>query len=179
MTIDRETDRASTASGETAAPPDVAFEGTAELAQALFGALVHATQVPARRLWWSDPDFAAWPVGEADWLSLLTRWARLGGREIVMMANDYRAIERLHPRFVVWRRDWAHVIRCMAPDDTRPEPLPTLWLDNTGQVLKVFDREHSRGRAGFGRIDRQRAREEFDAHLQRGAPGFPAVTLGL
>jgi hypothetical protein len=181
MTIERDTDRASDTRGEAegTAPVDAPFEGAPEFAHVLYQALRHAEHNAARRICWCDADFAAWPLGDADWVAMLTRWARVGGRELVMIASDYRVVERRHPRFAVWRRDWAHVVQCMEPDPSRPEPAPTLWIDSTDQVLRVFDREHWRGRAGFDRVDRQAAREDFDAILQRATPGFAAVTLGL
>ena len=155
------------------------FEGPVDFAKALRGAMNRASEAQTRRLCWCDEDFAAWPIGEANWLSQLTRWARVGGRELVMIARDYAVIERRHPRFATWRRDWSHVVQCLVPDDTRTEALPTLWIDSDDQALRVFDREHLRGRLGFGRVDRQRAREDFDAISQRAGPGFAAVTLGL
>ena len=155
------------------------FEGAVEFAQALRDAMASASEHGTRRLCWCDEDFAAWPIGEPDWLAQLTRWARLGGRELVMIARDYSVIERRHPRFAAWRRDWAHVIQCMVPDETRTATLPTLWIDTDDQAVRVFDHEHLRGRMGFDRVDRQRAREDFDAILQRAGPGFAAVTLGL
>jgi hypothetical protein len=156
-----------------------AFEGARAFADALHAALRHAADHGTRRVCWCDPDFAAWPLGNAAWMDTLTRWARLGGRELVMIAGDYAAIERLHPRFVAWRRDWAHVVKCLVPDESRTAALPTLWLDSADQAIRVFDPEHWRGRAGFDRVDRQRAREDFDAIAQRANPGFAAVTLGL
>ena len=155
------------------------FEGAVEFAQALRGAMAYASEHATRRLCWCDEDFAAWPLGEAEWIAQLTRWARTSGRELVMIARDYTVIERRHPRFAVWRRDWAHVIQCMVPDEARTTALPTLWIDSDDQALRVFDLEHLRGRSGFDRVDRQRAREDFDAILQRAGPGFAAVTLGL
>jgi hypothetical protein len=155
------------------------FEGSTEFAQALRAAMAHASEHATRRICWCDEDFAAWPIGEVEWLDQLTRWARTSGRELVMIARDYSVIERRHPRFAVWRRDWAHVIQCMVPDETRTAALPTLWIDTDDQALRVFDHEHLRGRSGFDRVDRQRAREDFDAILQRASPGFAAVTLGL
>ena len=156
-----------------------AFEGSVEFARALYQAMGHADEQATRKLCWCDDDFSTWPVGEADWIALLTRWARVGGRELVMIARDWSVVERRHPRFAVWRRDWSHVIQCLVPDEARTEPLPTLWVDSADQALRVFDREHLRGRIGFDRVDRQRAREDFDAILQRGGPGFSAATLGL
>ena len=155
------------------------FEGSTEFAQALRVAMTHASERGTRRLCWCDEDFAAWPIGEVEWIDQLTRWARTSGRELVMIARDYAVIERRHPRFAAWRRDWSHVIQCMVPDETRTTALPTLWIDTDDQALRVFDHEHLRGRSGFDRVDRQRAREDFDAILQRASPGFAAVTLGL
>ncbi len=156
-----------------------AFEGPVEIAQALRGALAQAVEQSTRRLCWCDEDFAAWPIGEAEWIAQLTRWARAGGRELVMVARDYAVIERRHARFAAWRRDWSHVIQCLVPEETHTEMLPTLWVDSSDQALRVFDREHLRGRVGFDRVDRQRAREDFDAISQRAEPGFSATTLGL
>ncbi len=155
------------------------FEGAVEFAQALRDAMAHASEHGTRRLCWCDDDFAWWPIDEPDWLAQLTHWARASGRELVMIARDYSVVERRHPRFAAWRRDWAHVIRCMVPDEARTAALPTLWVDSDDQALRVFDHEHLRGRIGFDRVDRQRAREDFDAILQRANPGFAAVTLGL
>ena len=162
-----------------AAGGGIAFEGSTEFARALYQAMGHASEQATRRVCWCDDDFVAWPLGEADWLALLTRWARVSGRELVMVARDWSVIERRHPRFAAWRRDWSHVIQCLVPDEARTEALPTLWINTDDHALRVFDREHWRGRAGFDRVDRQRAREDFDAISQRGSPGFAAVTLGL
>ena len=185
MTIDDAAQRPAAMDDNTGlrdAPPAAGgrgFEGPVELAQALRDALAHATEQGTRRLCWCDENFGAWPIGEADWIAHLTRWARAGGRELVMVARDYAVIERRHPRFAAWRRDWAHVIQCLLPDETRTEALPTLWIDSGDQALRVFDSEHLRGRLGFDRVDRQRAREDFDAISQRAGPGFAAATLGL
>ena len=164
-----------------ARPPSggTAFEGPAAFADALRAALREAADRGTRRLCWCDPDFSTWPLGEADWIATLVRWARPGGRELVMVASSYDAVERLHPRFVAWRRDWSHVVHGLLPDESRTTDLPTLWIDSDDRALRVIDREHLRGRSGFDRLDRQRAREEFDAISQRASPGFSATTLGL
>lgn len=157
-----------------------AFEGRDPFARVLRAALDQAVERSTRRLCWCDSDFAAWPLGEPDWVASLTRWARSGGgRELVMIADDYRAIERLHPRFVDWRRDWAHIVQCKLPEEARPASLPTLWIDSDDHAIRIFDREQWRGRTGFDRIDRQRAREDFDALSQRATAGFSTVILGL
>jgi len=167
------------ARADGAAPADTAFEGAAGLAEALYQALGYADAVSARRLCWCDADFAAWPLGDAAFVGVLTRWARGGARELVMVAAGYESIGRLHPRFLAWRRDFSHVVRCLVPEESHETELPTLWIDSADQAVRVFDREHWRGRAGFDRVDRQRAREDFDAIAQRATAGFATVTLGL
>jgi len=183
LTFDANTHaRTSVATGAAAseAPTaDMAFEGPDEFAQALRLALRHVEATGARRMCWCDPDFAAWPLGAADWVETLTRWARSGSRELVMVAASYAIIERECPRFVAWRRDFAHVVQCLTPEESLTLELPMLWVDSADQAIRVFDREHLRGRAGFDRADRQRAREEFDAIAQRGAAGFATSTPGL
>lgn len=156
-----------------------AFEGAPEFAQALRDALINAAEHGTRRLCWCDDDFESWPLGEAEWIDALTHWSRKPGRELVMIARDWTEVERRHPRFVMWRRDWAHVVQCLVPEESRIAELPTLWVDSDDQALRVFDTEHLRGRLGFDRVDRQRAREDFDAISQRASPGFAAATLGL
>jgi hypothetical protein len=109
----------------------------------------------------------------------LAQWVRGGPRELVMIAARWDGVARLHPRFVAWRRDFAHAVQCLVPDEALVLAPPTLWIDSTGQVLRVFDVEAMRGRAGIEQSDRQRATEDFDAIAQRATPGFAAVTLGL
>ena len=163
----------------TVAGGSVAFEGAGELARVLRDAMAHAAGHATHRVCWCDENYAAWPLGEAAWVAQLTRWARAGGRELVMIARDWAGVERRHPRFVDWRRDWAHLIQCLAPDETRTATLPTLWIDAAGQAIRVLDHATWRGRAGVDRFDRQHARAEFDAISQRAGPGSSAVTLGL
>jgi hypothetical protein len=88
---------------------DMAFEGAEGFAQALRLALRHVESHRRAPHVLVRCDFAAWPLGAADWVERLTRWARSGSRELVMVAASYSIIERDCPRFVAWRRDFAHV----------------------------------------------------------------------
>lgn len=160
-------------------PVDRSFDGPAEFADTLRELLARAESCGTTRLAWCDPDFSGWPLGEAAWVDRLAHWARGGQRELVMLAATWEEVPRRHPRFVAWRRDFAHVVQCLVPEESHSTGLPTLWIDASGQVLRVFDMEQIRGRAGFDRSDRQRAGEDFDAIAQRAGPGFSAVTLGL
>jgi len=165
--------------GQRELGPLGAFDGAPAFGRVLAQALQQAVAESARRLSWCDADFSQWPLGDPAFLDPLTRWARGGARELVMIAGDYRAIERFHPRFVNWRRDWSHVMRCLQPDESRTAAVPTLWLADPGPAIRVFDIAHWRGRAGFDRTDTQRAREDFEAIAQRATAAFGASTLGL
>jgi hypothetical protein len=156
-----------------------AFEGAGPFAEAIRRAMRHADERGARVLRWCDDDYAAWPLGGAAFVDLLTHWARAGGRELVMVAASFDDVQRRHPRFVRWRQDWSHVITCLEPAERQDDPLATLWLDGADQVVRVFDRERWRGRAGADRLDRQAAMEKLDAISQRATPAFAASTLGL
>src|SRR5262249_42308694 len=71
-------------------PVDRPFEGAPAFSQALYETLRHAEAVGARSLCWCDADFGAWPLGETEWVEILTRWARGGaGRELVIVASGY------------------------------------------------------------------------------------------
>jgi hypothetical protein len=156
-----------------------AFDSAATFADAIRRAMRHADERGARVLRWCDDDYAAWPLGEAAFIDLLTHWARSGTRELVMVAASFDDVQRRHPRFVRWRQDWGHIIQCLEPAERHDDPLPTLWLDSADQVVRVFDRDSWRGRVGADRIDRQGAMEALDAITQRASPAFPASTLGL
>lgn len=160
-------------------PADGAFEGAPAFAAALLQAMRHADERGARVLRWCDDDFSAWPLGDATFVAHLTHWAKAGGRQLQMVAANWDDVPRRHPRFVRWRQDWDHVVTCLEPTERHDDPLPTLWLDAADQVVRVFDREHWRGRVGADRVDRQRAQEQLDAITQRATPAFPASTLGL
>lgn len=156
-----------------------AFEGSAPFAEAIARVMRHADERGARVLRWCDEDYAAWPLGDPAFLDALTRWARGGARELQMVGVAWEDLRRRHPRFVRWRQDFSHVITCLEPSERREDPLPTLWLDAADQVVRVFDRDHWRGRMGADRLDRQRAREALDAIAQRALPAFASTTLGL
>ena len=73
----------------TGAPDGLgAFEGAPAFGRMLVLALRRAADDSARCLRWCDPDFAQWPLGEPAFVDLLTRWARGGARELVMIAGE-------------------------------------------------------------------------------------------
>jgi len=156
-----------------------AFDSAPTFADAIRRAMRHADERGARVLRWCDDDFAEWPLDDPEFLDHLTHWARGAARELHLVAANYDVVRRRHARFTRWRQDFGHVITCLEPGEKHEDPLPTLWLDNADQVVRVFDRERWRGRVGADRVDRQLAREMLDAITQRGTPAFGATTLGL
>jgi len=132
----------------------------------------------ARRLWFTDPDFADWPLDDPALLAHLTAWLRLPQRCLVLLAASYDDVGRCKPRFVAWRRDWAHAVEAWSPQDL-PADLPTWLLDDGTVSVAVADRVHWRGRCAIDPRQAHLRRQELDAVLQRSEAAFPVNKLGL
>ncbi|GAB4037826.1 MAG: hypothetical protein Fur0014_05960 [Rubrivivax sp.] len=146
-------------------------------------AVLEATQAAiareARTLLWVDPDFEAWPLGEAALLDALTAWLRRPGRRLVLLAARWDRLERAHPRFVQWRPTWSHAVEAREPSDEKAQALPTLLLDDGPIVLELWERDPLRGRAGRDPLAAATARDRIDATLQHASAGWPVKPLGL
>lgn len=157
-----------------------AIAGRSDFAAAVHAVLGDAAEHGTRELWLVDPDFSLWPLGERELVGLLTRWAQGGpGRRITVIAQRFDDIPRRHPRFVAWRRDWAHVIHCREVGEVDASEVPTLLLAGEGLGLQLLERQHVRGRWFRDDAAWRTWREVIDALLQRSAEAFPATTLGL
>lgn len=155
------------------------IDSRAGFVAALRWGFAQATARDARRIVCVDPDFADWPLGEPDLLDAFTAWLRRPQRQLVLLAAGYDDVPRRHPRFVAWRRHWAHAVSAwQAPEDLCPV-LPTLLLDDGPLLLRLIDRTHWRGRATLDAGASRPYRDEIDAVLQRAAPAFPVNHLGL
>lgn len=159
------------------------FAGRAEFHRALIATLAWAAEQGCRELHAWDGSFVDWPLSHADALTALTTWAR-SGRQLHLLALQYDDIARSHPRFVRWRRDWAHCVtaRAVEPElrlEEAPESL-LLALGPEGSVsLRLFDRHLWRGEISLETAQRQRCLEWFDALAQRSSESFAPTTLGL
>ena len=157
-------------------PPPIASR--ADFCAAVVWGVQTAVVRGARRLSFTDPHFADWPLDDAVLLDALTAWLRLPQRRLVLLAESFDEVARWKPRFVAWRRPWAHAIEAWSPQDL-PANLPTWLLDDGPVCVAVADRVHWRGRC---LVDAQQAhlrRQEIDAVLQRSAAAFPVNRLGL
>jgi hypothetical protein len=133
----------------------------------------------ARTLLWVDPDFVDWPLDRPSLIDALTAWLHRPLRRLVMLGGGYEALERAHPRFSEWRRDWTHAIDARVPTDLEASALPTLLLDDGPVVLELWQRDPPRGRAAADAHAARAARQRIDAVLQRSASGWPLRPLGI
>ncbi len=153
------------------------FAGRDTFRDLLRQALAEAASRGWRELILADADFQDWPLGERAVVEALTRWA-LSGQRVTLLARRYDAVVRLHPRFVVWRRQWSHKIDARAVPTADPSDLPSaLW--SAGWVLQRQDVLRSSGFCGPEAERRVRLREALDDWLGRSSVAFPADTLGL
>ena len=141
-------------------------------------ALVRIGQQGCRELWFSDPDYADWPLGERATIDALTAWA-MSHRRLVLLAAQFDTLQRLHPRWVSWRRQWSHVVQCRQADEADVAAIPTMVLAPGLLTLRVRDTVNFHGRLSFGHADAVRDADDLDAFLQRSHEAFPATALGL
>lgn len=156
-----------------------ALRSRADFHDALRRLLSYAHTHRSRRLIWLDPDFSAWPLDDAAVLDVLTRWLRLPQRRLVLLAQTYETLARQSPRFVRWRRDWAHAIDTWSPSEGVQVLLPTLAIDDDRLCLQVHDKLSWRGRLALDEAAARQWRDEIDALLQRCEAAFAVQTLGL
>lgn len=154
------------------------FSGPAALQEALLSALLQVAEAGAMRIELVDADFIAWPLDDARLLQALTAWARGPQRRLSMLARDFDDVPRKHPRFAVWRRQFAHVMVCRAAPEVDRSEFPTLLL--AGDVgLHAGAGPRFAGRWLDEDADRRTWRGVVEAITQRSEAAFPAHPLGL
>ena len=167
------------------APPDPAaglpqgrIEGRIALAQSQRQAIARAAQARWPTVVISDANFERWPLGEREVVDALQTWARSGGQRMVIIAREYETLQRLHPRFVSWRRTWAHLIDARLCSRADPLELPSaLWTPHWFVVQ--LDRVRATAVAGSDAERIAALRLRLDEWWLRSTPGFAADTLGL
>jgi hypothetical protein len=107
----------------------------------------------------------------------LNAWAH-SGRTLVMLARSYEDVLRIHPRFVGWRKTWAHLIDCRRNARGDAVGFPSvLW--SSAWVMRRLDPEHWTGVCTSAPEPRVASRESLKEWLGQSSPGFPVTTLGL
>lgn len=131
-----------------------------------------------REIWLVDEDFADWPLNEPAVIEALSRWA-ISHRRCTVLARQFDVIARRHPRWVEWRRTYAHVVQCRSNDELQPGEMPTMLLAPGLASVRLFDPLRHRGALSRDPSDAVVWRDAIDALLQRSQEAFPATTLGL
>lgn len=160
-----------------ASTPSALIDGRSEFTAAVRQALSRAAQERARELCFVDPDFGAWPLEDDELLDALGAWARLPKRQLLMIASCFDDLPRRCPRFVAWRRNWAHVVECRTTE-VETSQVPTLLLAGAHSLM-LADRLRWRGHWLADDNEIGQWREVVDVLVQRSDVDFPANTLGI
>jgi hypothetical protein len=150
----------------------------AEFLDAVRGAFALAHDGGAREIFLVDPSFAEWPLNERAVIDALSRWVD-SSRSLTILAHSFDEFPRKQLRFVEWRRQWSHAVRCRNDPDLEAEQIPTAMLVPGAISVRVLDRVRYRGVTSARPIDLTETRESIDALLQRSVEAFPVTTLGL
>lgn len=159
------------------------FAGRSEFQRVILETWAWVAEQGCREVHAWDASFVDWPWSDAAVLSSLASWAR-AGRQLHLLALQYDDIARRHPRFVRWRRDYAHCVTARAVEpELRLEAAPESLLQAVGAAgvvtVRLFDRHLWRGEVSLDAGDRLRSMEWFDAAAQRSSEAFAPTTLGL
>jgi hypothetical protein len=154
-----------------------AFVGPTAFAELVRSALAHAEQEGWSEMLWSDASFADWPLYEKAVIEALDAWARKG-RKLTLLAQNFDAMQRIHPRFVSWRIRWDHVLECRVCKGVEASEFPSaLWTPSW--ALRRLDGVRCTGVASVEPRMRLLLREELEECKRQSSPGFAASTLGL
>lgn len=153
------------------------FAGPSEFAQHIRDILAQAAQRQWSEMVWADVDFRDWPLCERQVVDALQAWAHRG-RTLRLLARRFDAFAQSHPRFVVWRCQWDHIIECRVCAPVAGLDLPSVLWTPDHAVLRL-DTERSIGWVGGERQRLIQIRAELDECARHSSPGFAATTLGL
>ena len=159
-------------------PLDRRIDGRGAFREAVRLAFAEAAHVGRREIWCCDETFADWPLGDAQVIASLMRWAR-PQRRLTLIARRFDDLLVRHPRWVAWRRTWSHVTVCRAVELELRVDVPTLLCAPPHCTLRLADRIRHLGTLSSDIHDAVRAREQIDAISQRSCETFAATTLGL
>ena len=160
------------------APTRWLFTARSDFLEAWHRALARVAERGCRELLLCDADYAHWPLGERATLEHLSAWV-MSHRRLVVLAAQFDTLQRQHPRWVNWRRQWSHVVQCRQVDAADVAAIPSMVLAPGEVSLRLRDPVRFRGRLSFERADAVRDADDLDAFLQRSHEAFPVTNLGL
>jgi hypothetical protein len=156
----------------------VPITSRAEFTAAIRSSFAIAAHEGAAEIVLVDADFADWPLNERAVLESLSAWVD-SRRSLLLFGDSFDELARRHSRFVEWRRQWAHAVRCRNDPELEASQLPTLVLVAGVSCVRLVDRSHHRGTVSNRQVDLAECRQAVDALLQRSVEAFPVTTLGL
>lgn len=124
-----------------------------------------------------DADFHDWPLGEREVVESLHAWSGRG-RSLQLIARNFQVLRERHPRFVQWRVTWSHLVEAKACASASDGELPSaLW--SPGWTMERLDASRGTIVASHDAARRVSLGEQLNQWWMKGAPAFPASTLGL
>lgn len=155
-----------------------AIDSRAAHGAALRALLLEAAQAGTPELYLCDRDFAAWPLGERDVVEAFAAWVG-ARRRLTLLAADFGPLSLRAPRWHAWRRQWSHVVQCLAVHEELAGRVPSLLFAPGLAALRLYDAERWRGRVHREPAELVACRECCDALMQRAEESLPVTTLGL
>jgi hypothetical protein len=156
----------------------VPITSRAEFVDAIRASFAIAAHEGAPEILLVDADFVDWPLNDRSVIESLAGWVD-SRRSLLVFGHSFDELARRHPRFVEWRRQWTHAVRCRNDPELEAAQLPTLLLVPGVTCVRLADRVHHRGTASNRPVDMAECQEAVDALLQRSVEAFPVTTLGL
>lgn len=157
--------------------PQGRLNGRGVFVQAVRDALQTAAREGWRELILCDANYADWPLGERAVVDSLQAWAR-SGRRFTLLAMEYSAMPRQHPRFVTWRQTWDHIIECRICRSGDALGFPSVFW-SPAWVMQRIDTERDVLVCDSDAPRRVELRQVLDEWRRDSTPGFPASVLGL
>jgi hypothetical protein len=162
-------------------PASVLLEGQVAVEAALLEELLRALRDGAPQICCMDPDFQRWPLSSPVVLEALKHWVA-PHRRLRLLAHDYQALARRHPRFVQWRQLYGHVVEARQLSDEGPvdhrRPV-ALLLGRAPRMWRLIEARQGRAVVECDSSAHGAALEWFDAVSQRSEESFASSTLGL
>ncbi|MBC7919147.1 MAG: hypothetical protein H7Y28_15195 [Rhodoferax sp.] len=153
------------------------FSGPAAFTGLVRAAIACAAREGWKQMTWCDANFEDWPLREKAVVEDLHAWAG-SGRKLVLLAQNFDAMERYHARFVEWRIRWDHIVECRTCRPRAGTEFPSvLWGPHW--FMHRLDMVRCRGVSSYEAQTRVGLQEELEEFRKQSTPGFPATRLGL
>jgi hypothetical protein len=129
----------------------------------------------------SDRDFSHWPLGQREVVDAFQQWVLGSAREIhcVVLAAGFDAFMRTHPRWVNWRKLWAHRVLCRQAPDDLATAVPTVFVLHGRLALRIVEPLVGRGVWTRDPAVMGDWLTEVDVISQRSHDALPPTTLGI